>query len=218
MVDKHETQFAVQMLRDQICQHVYPVHRLDRGTSGVLLFALNREVASLLGKQFEAQTVEKTYLAIVRGHPPERGTIDYPLSRQPDAAEYLPSGMQRELAPQPAVTHYQRLATVTLPVMVERYPTSRYALMRLHPETGRRHQLRRHMKHIAHPIIGDATHGKGIHNRYFKQTYDCGRLLLACVKIAFIHPLTAQPCQVRAPLSNDFASLLPKLGWQAIDY
>lgn len=212
-LDRLETRFAVQLLRDQIGRHVHPVHRLDKGTSGVLLFALDRATAARLGEQFETQSVIKHYLAVVRGHPPATGHIDHPLSRRRDDAERV--GHLVSEAPQPAVTDYQRLATVELPHAIDRYPTSRYALLALAPHTGRRHQLRRHMKHIAHPIIGDATFGKGVHNRAFQQLFDSHRLLLACVEMQFTHPLSQQPIRLVAPPANDFAALLARFGWTA---
>ena len=185
-IDRHETRFAVQLLRDQIGRRVQPVHRLDKGTSGVLLFAFDAEVAREMGRQFECGAVEKTYLAVVRGRPEESGVIDHALSRKhDDYGRKLPIALA-----QPAVTYYRRLATIELPVAIDRYPTSRYALVELKPLTGRYHQLRRHLKHISHPIIGDATHGKGLHNRFFQREFGCHRLLLACVGTTFRHPLS----------------------------
>jgi tRNA pseudouridine65 synthase len=213
VLDRHETRFAVQLLRDQIGQRVHPVHRLDRGTSGVLLFALEREVARALGAQFEAQQVDKIYLAVVRGHPPEAGRIEHALSRQYDDYEFRPP--DRIGAAQDAVTHYRRCAEVELPYRVDRYPSSRYALLELRPETGRRHQLRRHLKHIAHPIIGDATYGKGAHNRLFQELFGCRRLLLACLHMRLTHPVSGQPLTLSAPLATDFSEILEKLGWDA---
>jgi tRNA pseudouridine65 synthase len=210
-IDRHETRFAIQILRDQIGQKVWPAHRLDRGTSGVLLFGLNPEMASLLGRQFEAGTVEKRYLAVVRGHPPLSGSIDHPLSRQRDAYEFQGENSSQEA--QPALTRYRRLASIELPFAVDRYPSSRYALLELEPVTGRRHQLRRHLKHIAHPIIGDATYGKGRHNRFFAEQLDCHRLLLACTHLNFTHPVTQQNLAVDAPLTGKFAGLLTRFGW-----
>lgn len=212
MLDRHETRFAVQLLRDQIGQRVHPVHRLDRGTSGVLLFALDSETARAAGAQFEAQRVGKTYLAIVRGHPDATGRIDHPLNRLRDAAEFRPENSRDET--QAARTDYRRLATVELPFAVDRYPTSRYALLELKPHSGRRHQLRRHLKHIAHPIIGDATYGKGCHNRFFQTQFACRRLLLACTALCLQHPLHGTPLRITAPLSGDFAQLIGALGWQ----
>ncbi len=210
-IDRHETRFAIQLLRDQIGQKVWPVHRLDRGTSGVLLFALSSDMARELGRQFEAQTVHKTYVAVVRGHPEEAGVIDHALSRQFDDGEWQGEGMNRE--PQAALTRYRRLATVELPLAVDRYPSSRYALPELETATGRQHQLRRHLKHIAHPIIGDATYGKGKHNRFFAQHFACPRLLLACLRLEGRHPARGAPLLLEAPLEGDFARLVAELGW-----
>lgn len=213
VLDRHETQFAVQMLRDQIGQQVFPAHRLDRGTSGVLVFALDRGTARTLSDTFAAQQVDKRYLAVVRGWPDEQGTIDHALKRQPDDAEWVDP--RAENLPQAACTHWRRLATVELPLANDRYPTSRYALLELRPETGRRHQIRRHLKHIAHPIIGDATYGKGAHNRAFAAHTGCARLLLHCAEMAFQHPVSGSPLRIAAPLTGAFARLLPLLGWQS---
>ncbi len=210
-IDRHETRFAIQILRDQISQRVWPAHRLDRGTSGVLLFGLSAEIASQLGKQFEAGTIGKRYWAVVRGHPSESGSIDHALSRQRDDYEFR--GNDSSWEAQAAVTHFRRLATVELPVEIDRYPSSRYALLELEPVTGRRHQLRRHLKHLAHPIIGDATYGKGRHNRYFAEYLTCHRLLLACIELSFDHPITGQRLQIKAPVSGEFAGLLARFGW-----
>lgn len=234
----HEERFAVQLLRDQIGRRVYPAHRLDRGTSGVLLFALDREVARTLAQHFESQAVDKRYLAIVRGHPPEHGLIDHALVRRLDPVELsrgkgagardtLPEDLDEDdptnaagpvMAPvaQPALTRFRRLATVELPHAVDRYPTSRYALVELFPETGRRHQLRRHLKHIAHPIIGDATYGKGRHNRLFQELFGCHRMLLACTRLALAHPVTNTALEIVAPPAQDFATVACALGWGAV--
>ncbi|WP_246167742.1 tRNA pseudouridine(65) synthase TruC [Propionivibrio limicola] len=213
-LDRHETRFAVQLLRDQIGQHVHPTHRLDRGTSGILLFALDRDVCSAVGKQFEAQNVDKTYLAIVRGYPDEAGRIDHPLTRQFDDYEFRKSAGTAEA--QEAVTTFRRLATVELPYPVDRYPTSRYALLELKPETGRKHQLRRHLKHISHPIIGDATYGKGRHNRLFQELFGCHRLLLACTELRLTHPVSGDALRITCPLAEEFRSVLVRLGWDRV--
>lgn len=211
VLDRNETRFAVQLLRDQIGQYVYPVHRLDRGTSGVLLFALDREVGKQLSAQFEAQQVDKTYLAVVRGHPPEAGSIDHALTRQFDDYEFRSANASEEA--QPALTHYRRLARAELPHQVDIYPTSRYALLELKPTTGRRHQLRRHLKHLAHPIVGDATYGKGRHNRLFLELFGCRRMLLACTTMHLTHPLSGLPLRLDAPPADDFAAVIDALGW-----
>jgi len=210
-IDRHETRFAIQILRDQIGQHVWPAHRLDRGTSGVLLFGLSKEIAGQLGRQFETGTVEKHYLAVVRGYPPASGSIAHALSRQRDAYEF--QGEHSSTEAQAALTHFRKLAEIELPVAVDRYPCSRYALLALEPVTGRRHQIRRHLKHIAHPIIGDATYGKGRHNRYFAEQLDCHRLLLACIGMAFNHPLDGRRVHIKAPVSGEFAATLARFSW-----
>ena len=212
-LDPGASRFAVQLLRDQIGRHVYPVHRLDRGTSGVLLFALDREVASLLGASFRAGSVAKRYVAVVRGHPPEAGVIDHPLTYQPENRGTEPPA-DAGTGPRPAVTHYRRLATAELPYRVDRYPTSRYALVELRPETGRRHQIRRHLKHAAHPVSGDSSYGKGPHNRLFAQLFGSHRLLLACVELRLTHPVTGEPLVLCAPPAEDFQRVTDALGWE----
>ena len=213
LIDRHETRFALQLVRDQLGQHVYPVHRLDKPTSGVLLFGLASDSARRLSAQFAAGTVRKCYLAVVRGHCPEAGRIDHALKEEQD--RIADRNWQQGRPPQQALTHYRRLATVEIPVAVERYPRTRYSLAELRPETGRRHQLRRHLKHIGYPIIGDAKHGKGVHNRAFQQLFDSHRLLLACVEMQFTHPLSQQPIRLVAPPAHDFAALLARFGWTA---
>lgn len=210
-IDRHETRFALQIVRDQIGRRVWAAHRLDKGTSGVLLFALNPETASLLGRQFESGEVGKNYLAVVRGHPAESGTVDHPLTRQRDDYEFV--GERSSSEAQPATTRFRRLAVAELPYRVDRYPSSRYALLELEPLTGRRHQIRRHLKHIAHPIIGDATYGKGRHNRLFTELFGNRRLLLACTKLEFRHPSTGEMMAIEAPPAEDFAAVLDRLGW-----
>ncbi len=208
-IDRHESRFAVQLLRDQIGQRVQPVHRLDKGTSGVLLFALDEQSTRTLSKQFEQNTIRKTYLAIVRGWPAESGEIDHPLTRKHDLyGNRLVAGEA-----QAAVTRFRRLGCVELPFEVDRHPGSRYALVELKPLTGRTHQLRRHMKHISHPIIGDATHGKGLHNRFFQRQLGINRLLLACVELEFFHPVSGLLTTIRSAPGEEFTSLARQFDW-----
>lgn len=207
-IDRHERRFAVQMLRDQLGRRVYPAHRLDKGTSGALAFALDREMAAALGAAFAGRDVVKTYLAIVRGWPAESGVIDHELAAVQD--EYA---LPAEPAAKPARTEYRRLATVELPVRVDRYPSSRYALLELHPETGRRHQLRRHLAHVSHPIVGDSTYGKGRHNRLFAELYGVRRLLLACIGLEFVHPSSGAALCIKAAPGAEFEALLERFGW-----
>ncbi|MDX1754573.1 MAG: pseudouridine synthase [Marinobacter sp.] len=204
-IDRHETEFALQFARAlNRGRHVYPVHRLDRPTSGVLVFARHPEIARVLGQQMMAGAVDKTYLAVVRGWPQACGEIDHPLKDEPEDRRLK----DHEQTVREARTLYRTLATTELPVAIETYPTSRYALVELSPKTGRKHQLRRHLKHISHPIIGDANHGRGRHNRYFAQRYGQGRLLLAAVRIAFRHPVDGQWFSIEAAPEASFQQVL----------
>jgi len=211
MIDRHETRFAMQMLRDQIGQHVFPVHRLDKPTSGILLFALNPETARKMGDLFSAGVAGKEYLAIVRGYTDESGLIDYPLKEELDKKSDRKAIQDKEA--QEAVTEYRRLATVELPYAVGRYQTARYSLLHLTPKTGRKHQLRRHLKHLYHPIVGDTTHGDGKQNTFFRQQFDCHRLLLHAAGLGFRHPKTDQLLQIDAPLPPSFNNIVDALGW-----
>lgn len=211
-IDRHETRFALQLLRDQLGRRVYPVHRLDKPTSGLMLFALNPDAARQLAGQFADHSVDKSYIAIVRGWCPDQGRIDHPLREQHDAAD--PAGTHKTARVQVAATDYHRVATVELDVAVDRYPRTRYSMVLLHPRTGRRHQLRRHMKHISHPIIGDANHGKGVHNRFFRETLGCDRLLLASVAATIRHPLSGQQLRLTASPGVEFETLARRFGWE----
>ena len=206
-IDRHETRFALQIVRDQLGRRVHPVHRLDKGTSGALVLALDPEAAALLSQAFATRSVTKTYVALVRGWPDASGTIDRALAAVEDERIGESSRVPRD-----AVTTFRRLATYELPVRVDRYPTSRYALLELAPLTGRRHQLRRHLAGASHPIVGDSTYGKGRHNRLFAERYGVRRLLLACTGIEFeSRPGGTGPLRVEAPLAAEFASLLTAL-------
>ena len=210
-LDRHETQFVMQTLRDQIGQLVYPIHRLDRPTSGVLLFALNSEIANLLCLQFEQKQTEKQYLAVVRGYVTGHGEIDYPLKIQLD--KIADKFSQQDKAPQSAVTFYEGLQTVEMPYGVGRYATSRYSLVRLIPQTGRKHQLRRHMKHIFHPILGDTQYGDLHQNRALMEHTGCARLLLHAEKLTFVHPLTQRPMTIQAGLDAQWQNLMQTFQW-----
>lgn len=209
LIDRHETRFAIQLTRDQIGQKVYPAHRLDKPTSGVLLFALDSDTARLLNTQFTSEQVQKTYLAVVRGHTADHGIIDYPLKEELD--KIADANADQDKPAQDAITHFQRLATTELPYPVGRYPSARYSLLALHPKTGRKHQLRRHLKHIFHPIVGDTTHGDGKHNTLFREQFNCQRLLLHANSLQLIHPHHATPLHLIAPLTADFSPLVDKL-------
>ena len=204
-IDRHETKFALQYARQlNGGAHVYPCHRLDRPTSGVLLFARNPETASLFGRALMAGQVAKAYLAVVRGWAPEQGLIDHALREH--ASDRRLKDEEQPL--REARTCYRRLAISEIAVEVEGYPQSRYGLMALHPETGRKHQLRRHMQHISHPIIGDTNYGRTKHNRYFAERFGCSRLMLAATELAFAHPVTGQALRLQCLPEPSFTQVL----------
>ena len=214
MIDRHETRFAIQLLRDQMGQRVYPLHRLDKPTSGVLLFALDPDTARQMGERFSQRETEKQYLAVVRGYTQQHELIDYPLKEQLD--KMTDAKAQQDKAAQPAVTAYQRLATVELPFAVGRYPSARYSLLRLNPQTGRKHQLRRHMKHIFHPIVGDTSHGDGKHNTLFREQFNCHRLLLHAEQLSIEHPYSREQLSLTAGLDEAFSTTIKRCGWQGL--
>ncbi len=214
-IDRRETRFALQMLRDQIGAYVYPVHRLDKPTSGVLLFALEKEMAQHMASSFRTHEVQKEYLAVVRGYVEEKITIDHPLKQMLDTKAQKKEGITKEV--QEARTYCERLGTVELPYAVSRYPVARYSLVRLLPKTGRKHQLRRHMKHIFHPIVGDTKHGRGEHNRLFREKFDVHRLLLHANSLQFTHPITDKRINIEAPLDAEFKKLLQTFCWDRIE-
>lgn len=180
---------AMTLVRDQLGCWVYPVHRLDRGTSGALIFALDSAIARRLQEQLSAGTVEKRYLALVRGITPESGEIDHPVPTSPKGPRA------------PALTSFTRLATF-----------ERYSLVEARPRSGRLHQIRRHFKHLSHPLIGDVRYGKGEHNRLFRERFGLHRLALHAVEIAFIHPVHGCPVRCRVPLPEDLAGPFRAMG------
>jgi tRNA pseudouridine65 synthase len=182
--------------REAFGRQVYPVHRLDRGTSGVLLLALTSEAAGRLGALFRQKKVRKTYYAVVRGWVPEAGEIDKSLRRA--------EGKE----PRPALSRYARAAQVELPAAVGRYATARYSLVRVETETGRLHQVRLHLRSIAHPVIGDVVHGDGAHNRFFRERFGIRRLLLHAARLE----LDGQV--IDAPWPAELAELFSVLGWK----
>ncbi len=201
--------FVMQILRDQVGQFVYPVHRLDRPTSGVLLFALSSEMAGVLGAAFSERRVDKRYLAIVRGRPEAAGTIDTPI-RDQDAvdADGNVGTVVRE-----ARTDYRLLHDTEVDHQIGPHPSTRYAMVEAVPYTGRMHQIRVHMKSIYHPIIGDTKYGEGRHNRYFRDTYGIRRLLLHARQLDFPHPRDGRTMTIKAPLPAPFLQLMLEFGW-----
>ena len=187
-----ESRSAMTELRDQIGQWVYPVHRLDRSASGVLIFALSPESASRLAEQFRQHQVRKTYLAVVRGWPEEQGTVDKAL-RADDESEYVP-----------AVSHYRVLSRSEIPVATGRYPTSRLALVRVSTDTGRMHQVRKHLHSISHPILGDSIHGDGRYNRFLREHFGVNRLMLLGETVELDHPGTGERLRIVTRPEEEF--------------
>ncbi len=210
-IDAGETRFLLQELRNQLGQHIYPVHRLDKPTSGLIVFALTPQYAANIQAQMEENHATKEYLLVCRGHCDESGEIDYPLRPIDD---FRRKGKAKVDKPaQAATTRYRRLATVELPVYVDRYPTSRYSLVCAQLLTGRKHQIRRHFKHISHPIIGCPKYGKSVHNRYFAEELAAPRLLLHAWRMTLDCPLSSERLDICAPLEGSFESVVKRLGW-----
>ncbi len=199
-IDRHETEFVLQTLRDQIGQTVYPIHRLDKPTSGVLLFAFDPSHTQLLQAIWH-DGVEKTYLAVVRGFFKGRVDLDKPL-RTIDP--FKANNSEKE---QSARTVFFNLAHCQINKPIDKFPSARYSLIKAYPQNGRKHQIRRHLKHLSHPIIGDTAYGKSLHNHFFQDNFGIKRLLLHCFEIRFQHPLTKKPVIITAPVDNDWQKL-----------
>lgn len=197
------SEFALQLLRDQIGQPVYPAHRLDRKTGGILLFSLDKETDKKTQPLFQDKKMDKRYLAVLRGYCPEEGIIDYPLLKENGTA-------------QDAITHYKRLAMTEIDVPQGKFPTSRYSLVEANPETGRMHQLRRHFAHIMYPIIGDRPHGCNKQNKLWKEKFEMDTMLLHASALTFIHPWTEEKIEIKADLNSEFKRVLEILGLQTV--
>ncbi len=193
--------FALQRVRDQLGQHVYTIHRLDRATSGVLLFGLSSAAARQMCDLFATRAVAKRYLAIVRGFAPSAITVERPV-REEEGGSY-----------QAAVTHFRTLATVELPIAVPPYASARYSLVEAHPESGRRHQIRKHLRDINHPVIGDVNYGDRHHNHMYQQQFLSRRLLLMARTLSFAHPYTGALVRLEAPVAPEVVPLLTRFGW-----
>ena len=183
--------YALQLLRDQIGQKVYPTHRLDRKTSGVLVFALSEIANSKMQSLFAENQTSKTYQAIVRGFTPEKETINYALTNE--------SGKTQD-----AITKFITLKNTEVNVPYGKFKTSRYSLVEIYPETGRFHQIRKHFAHLRHPIIGDRPHGCNKQNKLFKEKWNMMTMMLHAKEIKFNHPITNEPMLINAPFHKEF--------------
>ena len=210
-MDRHEKYFALQLVRDQVGQYVYPLHRLDRPTSGVLLFALNEDVARAMGEQFTNRRVTKTYYALTRGHLLGEGLVDYPLKEKLD--KLGDKNVNPDKPPQQAQTRYSSVCTATLPIKVGKYDSVRYSLVKLLPETGRRHQIRRHLAHLRYPIIGDINYGDNKQNPFFIKQFGFKRLMLMAKSLSFTHPITNEQVTITAKFDENWQSVFNKLSW-----
>ncbi len=194
--------FANKMLKEQLGKEVFPVHRIDRATSGVLLFAFRPEGVAQVQALFNGSAIRKEYLAVVRGFVPEKGITDEPLIKHETGVE------------QTALTEYERLATIELDISVNKYPSSRYSLVRMMPKTGRTHQLRRHFNHMAYPIVGDTKYGDLRHNRMFQREWGVTALLLHARCLSFVSPFDKKEIKIEASLAPDFAKIVETFKWQ----
>lgn len=191
---------CMSLLRDQLGHRVYPVHRLDRATSGVIVFGRSPDAARDAALLFRERQVQKRYLALVRGWLDESGTIDYPI-------EGAREGLKVE-----AVTTWRRLEQVELPVPVGRYQTARYSLVEARPISGRRHQIRRHFKHLRHPIVGDPDYGDTHHNRFFRERFGIRRLMLHAWALELQTRHAGGDLRIQAPVPEEMARILQDLG------
>ena len=210
-MDKDEIYFALQLLRDQIGQYVYPLHRLDRPTSGVLLFALTQDVARLMGQAFSEREIQKNYYALTRGHLLGDGIIDYPLKEKLD--DLGDKNVSRDKEAQSATTNYQSVATASLPLPLGKYSSVRYSLIKCQPQTGRRHQIRRHLAHLRHPIIGDINYGDNKQNPFFGEHFGFKRLMLIAKQVSFLHPVTAQTLTIEAEFDTQWQQVFSEFDW-----
>lgn len=197
-IAKDASEFALQLLRDQLQQRVYPIHRLDRKTGGILLFALDEQTHRSMQKLFADNEVKKSYKAIVRGFTESKGIIDYALKRD--------DGKIQE-----ALTHYCTLQKTEIDVPFGKFNTSRYSLVEVRPQTGRMHQIRKHFAHILHPIIADRPHGCNKQNKMFKERFNLTTMLLHAYSIEFTHPKTGADIHISAPPNSEFRRMLNML-------
>ncbi|MDQ7067687.1 MAG: tRNA pseudouridine(65) synthase TruC [Sulfurimonas sp.] len=214
MIDKHEIYFAMKMLSKQIGKWVYPVHRLDKPTSGVLLFALDSHTAKLMSEQFSSHTIEKTYIAIGRGYVADEGVIEHALLEKLDKISDRDKNQTREA--KEATTAFKCLGRVEIEASVGRYDTVRYSLVELKPRTGRKHQLRRHMKHINHHLLGDTKYGRGEHNKFVREHYNMHRLLLHAISLEIKHPFRDEKLMIKAPFDEVFTRMLKEFKFNII--
>lgn len=195
----------IDLLELQFNSRFFPLHRLDRKTSGIIVFAKEKEYIPLFQELFFKDEIEKTYLGIVRGHSPKTGTVESPV-KNPDTKVY-----------KEALTNYKTLESVTLDIPVHPYPQSRYSLIELKPKTGRMHQLRIHLNKISHPLVGDYKYGDRFHNRMFENNYDCHNLFLHAYTLQFIHPYSKEEVLIKAKTNKNWRKIMDQFKWKNLD-
>lgn len=200
-MDRRVRDVVVQTVRDQLHRPVFPVHRVDRPASGIVLMGLSSQAASAASELFRDRKVDKAYLALVRGYPPYDGHIDRPLTK-PEAA----CGEPLE-----AITEFTTERRFEVPLRSDRFPTTRCSLVRVLPRTGRFHQIRRHLNGINHPVIGDTSHGDSRQNRFFRRYANAVRLMLHAAELRFHHPVTKECVEIRCPMPDDMLGPLTRL-------
>ncbi|NIJ45172.1 tRNA pseudouridine65 synthase [Wenyingzhuangia heitensis] len=189
----------VQLLKQELGIKYYPVHRLDRKTSGIILFAKQKEFVKPFQDLFVNNQIQKTYYGLVRGFIPENGKIDSPVKGR-DA------NVHKE-----ALTYYKRIKIFSIPIQVGPYKVSRYSLVALQPKTGRLHQLRIHMNKISHPLIGDPKYGDRFHNRMFLEKFNIDSLFLHAKTLEFIHPFTQKTHTLTADMPKKWEFICTEL-------
>jgi tRNA pseudouridine65 synthase len=199
----------MQAVRDQIGQFVYPVHRLDRPTAGLVLFGLNSQSAGRLGQLFIDRKIDKYYQAVVRGHVDEQFTIDRPLREK--FGEEWDKGSTEDNPEQSATTHFNRIEDFFVPWPLGDFSSSRYSLLEIKPVTGRWHQIRRHLNHIAKPVIGDHRHGDHRHNQLMHEKTGVYRMLLSAVRVDFRHPYTHEMVTICCGRGSSFDHVVEEL-------
>lgn len=201
-----DRQNAMKILRDQLGVYVYPVHRLDRGTSGVVLFGLDPETAGNLGRQFQEGRVTKTYVALVRGHlKTESLTIESPLTNDVGTSQF--TGEEK-----PAKTEVKLIQKYTLLAPIGRYSETRLSLVFSEPKTGRTHQIRRHLRRENHPLIGDSLYGDSHYNRFFRENLGKQVLFLKALRLEWEHPRTREKLQAVSRWSGDWHQVFDRVG------
>jgi len=200
ILEEDDAVFALQLLRDLLGQRVYNLHRIDRPTSGVLLFATNKEMASMVNELFSEKRMKKTYVALVRGWFPQTTFLNHPVK---NSKEVLLD----------AETHFNLLNRYELSIPVEPYETSRYSMIEACPQTGRWHQIRQHLAHLRHYIINDRVHGTGAHNNMFTEQLGISNLFLHAHKLQFTHPVMEKEILIQAEFPahwNEFQKIVKK--------